>query len=1090
MRLMIILLTVFTLQATATGYGQRLSVSYNNTPLEQVFKDITAKTGYLFFYSFNELHPPHTVTVQKQNSTLQEILAACFKSQPYTWQVIEKTVVVKYVPPKQETPPPTPYHDVRGKVINDKGEPVAGATITVKGTRTVVTANASGEFSITGIAPDAVLVVSAAELETQEVAVGGKQWIEINAIARVSEIDQVLVQAYGTTTRRFATANISKVTAKEIEIQPVTNPLSALQGRVAGLTITHSTGLPGASVSVQLRGRTAIDVNLTDDQPLFVIDGVPYAPNNGYLNNLTSALGVPNPSVLRPGGLSPFNSINPQDIESIEVLKDADATAIYGSRGANGVILITTKSGKEGKTKFSVNIQHGFSKLPATTQMLNTEQYISMRKEAFANDGVTPNNTNAYDLRVWDTLRYTNFNDLLLGGTANRSNIQTSLSGGNTNTQFLLGMNYNRETTVFPDDYDNKRGNFHFTVTHGSNNKKFKTQLSGTYTIDNNQVPGVDLTNYINLPPNVQIFGSDGKLAWNEGGLVITGLTNPLAYLNQRYFAKTNNLVSNLLLSYNLFPSTTIRVSTGYNFVALSENRRNPLTAQNPLQNPVRTSQFSDNSFNSWIVEPQLEFQKSFKVNKINILLGSTWQSQVNKTNSMTGIGYISDLLMESLNGAASITGNRSENLYKYSAVFGRLNYQLLNRYILNLTARRDGSSRFGPDKRFSNFGSIGAAWIFSNEKFLNNISFLNFGKLRGSYGVTGNDKITNYLYLDTWSPSFNPYNSRVGLTPTRLFNPDYHWEKTTKFELAVDLSLFNERVSITVAHYRNKSSNQLVNYRMPLTTGFTSIVRNMPAVVQNTGTEVELSLTLISRKDVSWKVNSNITVPRNKLVSFPNLASSPYAFRYFEGESLNVLSWAKYLGVDPATGLFMVEDVNGNGTITAADYQPLGTLDPKYYGGINNAFTIRSFELEVFFHYTKQTGRNFLNDINLPPGNIANLPAQYNGYWKNGNTDNSYQRLTQATSASGPAYASWTNFRNSSGVFSDASFIRLKNVMLAYNFRGRILQDLKLTNCRFYILGNNLFTITNYKVGDPETQTYLRMPPLRNISFGAQITF
>lgn len=1084
-----IILLIFSVLIYTSIFSQDITLSLKKVPLEKAFREIEKKTDHRFVYTKEMAAQGNPVTLDVRNASLKKILDFVFESQPLEFSLDDKFITVRF-----KTTTVTPVQtgkNIQGKVLNEKGEPLNSATVQIK-TKNIATATEDdGSFFLKYVDEEDVLVISNVGYGSKEIPINGKTDFTIYLNVSITALDETVVIAYGTTTNRLNTGNVTKVSGQEISKQPVSNPLAALQGRVPGMIVTQSSGLPGASIQVQIRGRTALDPSITDDQPLYVIDGIPYAPNNNYLNVLRSALGNPgnSPGLVSPGGLSPFNSISPSDIESIEVLKDADATAIYGSRGANGVILISTKKGKAGKTVFNFSMQTGISKVTRSMDMLSTQQYLGMRREAFKNDGITPTQSNAFDLLIWDTTRYTDFKKLLIGGTAKVTDIQGSISGGNTNTQFLFGSSYHYESTVFPGNLNDKRGTIHFNAGHSTTDQKFRIQLSGSYTSGKNNLVVSDLTSFINSPPNLKLYDSVGKLAWNEGGIV-SNYNNPLAYLNQSYSAKTDNLIGNLQLNYKVNNNIFIRLNTGYSGVMLSEGQANPFTSQNPLQNPVRSSTFATNQFKSWIIEPQAEYIKNIFKGKITALVGNTFQNQSNDISSVTGLGYIDDALLGSLSGATSVRGNKSFSQYRYAALFARLNYNWLNKYILNLSGRRDGSSRFGTGKQFANFGSIGAAWIFSNEiLFEKRLSLISFGKLRTSYGTTGNDKIANYQYLDTWNPTDNSYQNGAGLSPIKLFNPDYQWEKTTKFEGAIDLGFIKDRLLFSMAYYRNRSSNQLVQYKLPTTTGFTNIIRNLPAIVQNSGWEISITSNTIMTSVFKWTTSANISVPRNKLISFPGLSSSSYATQYVIGKPLNVINKYKYAGVDSVTGLYTVEDANKDGSFTLLDYQPLGSLDPKFFGGIQNSFQYKDFQLDFFVQFVKQSGTNYLGNSGFPAGSIYNIPDDFLNRWQTPGDKTDIQKFTQATNQ--PAFSANVNlFRQSDGVYSDASFVRLKNVSISYRVTDKLINKAGSGSCRFYLSGQNLITITNYKGSDPETQNYLRMPPLRTIVGGVQFTF
>jgi TonB-linked SusC/RagA family outer membrane protein len=751
------------LQAYSNSYSQnKITLSEENASLEKIFQSIKQQSGYTFFYKDTWMAAARKVNIHVKEASINEVLNRCFENQPFTYSIIGKTVVIKPIISSALTIASLPpFPPITGKVTNEKGEPVTGAGIKVKGSSKGTVTNEKGEFQLDNLSADATLVISFIGYEPQEIKPAGKSYLQVQLKLSVSELDQVQTIAYGTTTKRLNTGDVSKITSEEIEKQPVSNVLAALEGRVPGLIITQANGLPGSTFKVQIRGQNSI---AQGSDPLFVIDGVPFAPNNTPLTSIGSALGT--------GGASPFNSINMADIESVEVLKDADATSIYGSRGANGVVLITTKKGKVGKTQFNLNAYTGFSQITKGPNMMNTQQYLQMRHEAFTNDGVAPTVSTAPDLLLWDTTRYTDFKKLLIGGKAHTTDVQASVSGGTANTQFLIGGGYHHETTVFPGNLGDNRGSVHFNINHSSTDHKFELSLSAGYTSDKNNLIGKDITSSLTLVPDLPaLFDSTSNLVWRLGGV---RFNNPFGYLKQTYSDLTNNLISNLQLNYHMLPGLTLRTSLGYNTMESNELYLRPLSSTDPDLITTGISELGTGNARTWIVEPQVEYIKKINKGKLDVLIGGTWQEQTNAGSSITATGYTSDALLQSISAASSLNVTNSFSEYHYDAIFGRINYNWADKYIMNLSARRDGSSRFGPGKQFGNFGAIGAAWIFSNENFIkNSLPFLSFGKLRGSYGTAGNDQIRNYNYLDTWSATYYPYQGVAGLYPTQLFNPD-----------------------------------------------------------------------------------------------------------------------------------------------------------------------------------------------------------------------------------------------------------------------------------------------------------------------------
>jgi TonB-linked SusC/RagA family outer membrane protein len=446
----------------------------------------------------------------------------------------------------------------------------------------------------------------------------------------------------------------------------------------------------------------------------------------------------------------------------------------------------------------------------------------------------------------------------------------------------------------------------------------------------------------------------------------------------------------------------------------------------------------------------------------------------------MTGIGFESNAFIQNIGAAQTkIISDQLQSEYRYAAVFGRLNYQYKNKYILNITGRRDGSSRFGPNNRFANFGAVGAAWLFTKEPFLSQAKWLSFGKLRGSFGTAGSDNIGDYQYLDSYivSPS-SVYNGTTGLLPSRLYNPDYSWEKTRKLEMALELGLFKNRLNVTAAWYRNRSSNQLVGYQLPAVTGFGSVLANLDATVENTGLEFEVSARPLSSGSLQWETGFNISFPRNKLISFPGLEGSTYANQYVIGQPTSIVKVYHLEGIDPKTGQYQFTDFNGDGKISSPDdNKVIENIGVEYFGGWSNTLRYKNWDLTFLVQFVKQRNRNY-NYIMPVPGSMNNQPVEVMNVWSADNPNGVYMPYHSGSSAS------HILFQNSDAAISDASFIRLKNVQLGYRIP---LQNSVFKDVKIYFQGQNLVTWTRYFGIDPEFLFMGFLPPLRTFSFGLQ---
>lgn len=965
---------------------------------------------------------------------------------------------------------------ISGKITSEDGTPLENASITLKGLSKAAISDKNGEFHITAVNKDDILVVNTVGYEKKEIPIGGRNYVLVTLKTQTGQLDEVVVIGYGTAKRQYLTGSVVKVSAADIEKQPVANPLQALQGRTAGVVITSSSGIPGADISVQIRGVNSVSAGT---KPLYIIDGVPVESSS--ISKVYTAGGY----------ISPLNAINPADIESIEILKDADATAIYGSRGANGVVLITTKKGKAGRTKLDADFSSGQSQVARRIDFLNTPEYVKLRRAAFVADGIAPDADNAPDLLVWDSTKTTDWQNLLIGNTNPFTNAQVNLSGGDERTRLLVGAGYHDEGTVLIGGGYDKRANLHVNVDHSSLDKRFLLTTSLTYGNDNIKTIASDPFWYLATAPNQPVYDSTGKKPYWLGA--VSEQYNPVAYKYSNATTKTDNFIGSLNLKYKIATFLEAKVDFGYTRQNQRQISTFPSTSLDPNYNYGYSNyaDFGTSYSQSYSIEPQLNFSKNIaQKGRLGLLVGGTFQRRQTGGDLIEGINFSSDALLESLGAAATIDYKKSTSTdYKYASVFSRLNYAWDDKYIFNGVYRRDGSSRFGPDKRFGDFWSVGGAWIFSKEKFIANaLPFINYGKLRGSYGLTGNDQIGDYQYLQTYTSTTYPYQGSPGLYPNRLSNPNFSWEKNKKLEFALDAGLFKNRVSFTVAWYRNRSSNQLVSYPLASQTGFTSYQANLNALVQNQGWEFEFTTKNIVQKDFQWSSTFNITFAKNKLLSFPGLASSSYANTYVIGQSLHLLKMYHFTGINQQNGVPEVQDVDKDGVYSYPnDYVNAGTTDPKFYGGLSNSFTYKGFTLDVFLQFTKQIGYGYLWVFYQPPGFMYNVSKQYaTNYWQKAGDKAAHSGLT-ATAGTAIYDAYYYYYTFSDATLSDASYIRLKNVSLSWQFPAKWLKKLPFENARVFLQGQNLLTFTRYDALDPETQT--STPVLKTFTAGVHIT-
>jgi len=1120
MRLTGIILLAGFLQVSAHGSAQTVTYQGEAVPLTQVLSVLEKQTGYVFFYNSRDLEGTVPVTVNLKNTPLEEALKAILSGQSLKFVIKGNTILITRPQALQsvDSLPRKSAADLHGRVTDSAGAPLSGASVSLKGTRYNTSTDNKGNFSFPSVPQGkyTLMVSYIGYAKTESNIVIDGETLNVTTVLHTasSALDQIQIIAYGSESKRFSVGSVTTVSADVIEKQPVTNPLLALQGQVPGLAINSTSGVPGSQVLVQVRGQNTLVPNTSlpkgYDQPLFIIDGVPFAPQNNVVSQLYSlANALPSSGgISQGGGISPFNNINPNDIESISVLKDADATSIYGTQGSNGVIIITTKKGKPGKTVFDLNVNSSFNSDARPVQLLNTEQYLQYRKDAYAADGITPTNDPnnflgyAPDLTIFDQDKYTNWQKVINGKTSNNTDIHASLSGGSANTTFIVSPGYSRSDYNFPGNFADQRMTLHSALHSNSVDKHFTIDLVTDYGYDQNNSVGFGAGQDILLPPNLpNLLDPAGNLVWTYKGADLSGYQF-YSYLKEPTDLQNYNLNLSLNLSYKILEGLTIGANLGYSRNTSSENSKDPASAQNPLTADANAS-FATNTYQTINIEPQLNYTKSIDKGSLTALLGSTYKKNADNSTVNYGYGYTNDNLLGSILGAATVYDADNSTIYRYSGAFARFKYIYDQKYIVEATGNRDGSSNFGPGRQFGNFGSVGAGWIFSEEKaFKDALPFLSYGKLSGSYGTTGSDGIQGYQYQALYEPfsSFPTFQGIKQSYPYNLYNPDYSWATKKSLNVALDFGFFNNRLLLNATYYRDREGNQLVGYELPVQTGFTTVLGNLHADIQNKGYEFSATSTNIKTKDFTWTTNFNLTFNRNKLIAFPNLATSSYAQQYVIGQPTSIIFGYRYKDVNPTTGLFEFYDRNGDVTsnptsLTAAqggDEVPIANREVNFMGGFGNNFSYKHFSLYIFCQFSSQNAPNYLSEVYTfnSLGLTANKPtAVLNNYWKNPGDNVQLQRL--ASGFFSPAFTTGYDFDQSSGVYGNDTYLRVKTVALSYALPDAFLKKVHIQGARIYLNAQNLLTITNYKVGDPEEPgNYTVFPVQRIIAFGLNLHF
>ncbi|MBO9205157.1 MULTISPECIES: SusC/RagA family TonB-linked outer membrane protein [Niastella] len=971
---------------------------------------------------------------------------------------------------------------ITGIVLNDSANPLPGATVQLRSGKYVNDSKNQGEFSLIWTLNDTLEITYVNYKPVIIPWQNSHKQLVVRMELQDPNLEVAIVKGYSSTRDRGNTAGVSQIRPS---ITPNGDVLKIIQENISGVLAPPTSGLFGATHKFQFRGPTSIGPNAAilyrpSNSPLFVVNGIPWAPSLRPVNQLSTMVGTPQAPGVSAVGFDPFTTMNPLDIESITVLKDAEATSIYGARGGNGVILITTKKGVSKTPQLTVSMSYGMGQSLPVMSLMNTSEYLDMRREAFANDKIVLTAAKAPDLLSWDTTRYRDMNKWLLGGTSNILNEHFSFSQGDSLFQFLLNGGYSSQNATLPSNIYGKRWSLMSDFYYRSKNKKLKTGVSAYRSTTENKWLTENVMYATLLAPNAPDFtDSVGHLVWKEKG---ASFKNPLSFFQKTDNIQTENTSLHTYLQYRLLRKLRLETSVGYQQIYVKEKSKLPAIAQNPDQTVERNYTEAGNRFTTWMVEPGLHYTDSlWQQIQVQAVLGAFWSAQTNEQWKNSYGGYLDDGLLGIPSAAKTITNTSDKSRYLFLSTFGRVKLNFRDKYFLSLTARRDGSSRFGPEHRYANFGAIGAGWIFWEKRTKNGDN--SYAKLRASYGSTGNDQIGDYAYLNTWSKAAQAYQGLYGIYPTGLANPYYQWEITRKLETGLEMR-FNDIFTTTIAGYYNRSQNQVITSSLPAQTGFGSVVQNFPAIIQNTGIEADIAVKK-SWGAFTWCSKLTLAIPQNKLVKFDDLENTSYSKYVMIGKPLNIAIGPHYTGVDADSGLFRVEDPNA---LLASK------MDPSFFGGLRNSFRFKQFELSTYFEFRQQKAPHFLYYFyrDLPPGQtndvfFTNLPTELLNRWRQKGDEASWQKVSTLTN--GPVKNSINNWVTSDAQLVDASYIRLKVAQLTYTLPEKFCKQKHIKAANVYTSAENLFTITPYKGADPELQNPFSLPLQKTLTVGLQIT-
>jgi TonB-linked SusC/RagA family outer membrane protein len=963
-----------------------------------------------------------------------------------------------------------------GRIVGTDGSAVPGVTIVERGTTNGVSSDADGVFRL-AVQPNATLVISAVGYTTQTIAVSGRSSLNVTLAATATDLSEAVVVGYGTQTKADLTGSVASLSSKEVGNQPVQSFEQSIQGKAAGVFIESSSGKLGQGIRVRVRGVSSISGGT---QPLYVVDGVPVVADN--LSSTTAAT-------------NPIADINPNDIESISVLKDASASAIYGSRATNGVVLITTKRGKAGATRFSLGVQGGFSEPTHKREFLNSQEYVTLITEALTNRGGTfavPANI-ATRLRGYaggvDPLTYdTDWQDQVLQ-KAGFQQYDLNASGGNDKTRFYFSGQYSKQKGIIVSN-QYERISSRFNVDHQATDRlSFGINLTATRSV-NNRIPN---DNAFSTPMQTVALAPITPLIDPRSGLLsgaldpTTGLPNSGAnafpfYYNPllsiqggSYVTTVYRLLGNVYGQLKLTKGLLFRSELGTDVLNQSEEQ---YLGRVTSRNTGNTNGFGFNTNQTnakVVVNNYFAYKNTFAENhSLEFTLGTSYESARINGNSVTGTQFASDSY-RTLDNAAQITaGSSYTTSYALVSYFARGSYAFAGKYLVGASARLDGSSRFGTEQRYGIFPAGSVGWLISEEDFLKGNKTLSLLKLRASLGKTGNQNFGNFASRSLFAGNAG-YVGTPGQRPSQLGNNDLGWESTVQYDAGLEYGFFNNRISGEVDIYRKNTTGLLLSQPVPGTSGFSTINRNVGSL-RNQGIE----LTLTTRNlvgDFSWTTSVNASLNRNKIMDLagPDILGS-FLNRAQAGQPLGEFIGPEYAGVDPANGnaLYYLNTTNADGSlnrgtttsINAAANVPLGNPNPTWTVGITNTFNYKGFDLSatlvgVFGNQIYDGGSPFFS-------------VGFNNGYDNQTRDqlNRWQKPGDITNVPKAIYSGGNGTGASSRFVQNGDYGRLRSVVLGYNLPSSLAKRGYLQSARIFVQGYNLLTFTKYTGWDPEVSS------------------
>lgn len=1076
MKITVILLLIGFFQATAVTYAQehRISVAVENGTFYDVVSQIEKQSEFMFFYKSEEIDNNQRINLKADNKLVSEILNEITKNNNLFYKIVDKHIIITKATVSNQK-----NKLITGIVTDENGDPIVGANIIEKGTNNGVVTDVDGKFTL-NVGEKAILEVSYIGYNKETIPVLAKSFYSIILKEDTEFLDEVVVIGYGTVKKSDLTGSVSSVKSSELTAIPSGTVLQALQGRSSGLQVKQNSGSPGGSISVRIRGTNSIQGS---NEPLYVIDGFPSSSTN--------------PTI-----------VDNSDIESIEILKDASAIAIYGSRGANGVVMITTKKGKAGKTKVDFETTVGFQSLRKKLEMMNAREYATFYNLQRVNDGLDPYFS---ETEMGSFGKGFDWQDFVFETAPIRTHSLT-VSGGSEKTQFSVSGNIFDQQGILQSSGFKRyslRANFSHNIS-----KKITLSYSSTLSrsiLDNKNWGGARfgaslISSALCAPPTLTPYNEDGSYRELHKAypFVSEGLTNPLNYINEiNDVTKSNKVLANVSFIYKPIDELSIKIYGGI------ENSDDRSDYYKTLQyvNSQGSASVSANQFTSILSENTINYAKTFnKKHSFSVLAGFTYQDFYSSALSGSGTGFLSDVTETGNLGSASVPGIPSSSYTKsvLLSYLARINYNFDNRYLFTASFRADGSSKYSEGNKWGYFPSGAIAWKAKEEAFLKDVDFLSDLKFRASYGVTGSQAINAYATLNNLYSGKTVFGDARYTTfaPGTVLPGNLKWETTGQFDFGVDFGFLNNRLQFTADYYVKETKDLLNTVQLPSSLGYTSTLQNVGRI-QNKGFEFSFDANVLNGEFL-WKLNGNIAFNKSKVkklyggqdilggwVDMMIISDNVNLLR--EGEPMGVFYGYLKDGYDE-NGSEKYIDLTGDGTINQEDKTIIGDPNPDFIYGLNSFMSYKGFELSMFFQGSQ--GNDLVNfssvDNSLDYGYGCNMLKEvYNNNWTPENPNAKYPKVTRNQKM---------NF--SDRLIENGSYLRLKNIELAYNFPVKKWNLSWLQNLRIYVSAQNILTFTKYSGWDPEVNSqggansigqgidHYSYPTAKSYTFGINVGF